>query len=449
MSESPKNHLLLLHMGLKDLFITPFYILVFTLVAYFIRPYLTTPENRKYFLPALWIRFVGAIALGLIYQFYYGGGDTFNYYRDGSIIYGAFWESFFDGIKILVADGTPNGEIFKYTSQLYWYSAISEFTISRFSAFFGLFTFNTYSATALFFAAFSFSGLWAFYSVLTKLYKGLDKEFAIAIFFFPSVFFWGSGLMKDTINLACLGWLFYSFYYLFIAKRRIFISLLIFLAALFILKTIRIYVLLAFIPPATLWIYGENIKKISSQAVRIAAIPFLLVPTLLIGYYVATTVTEGDPRYDLNNIGRYTKINAEYLHYVSVRQGGSAYYLGELDGTITGTLKLAPQAIWVAFFGPMLWQANNPVMLLSAIENTALLIFLLFLVFKFNPLRLWKELMVNPYIQFALIFAIIFAFAVGITSFNYGTLVRYKIPIIPFFLTSMFILRDRMRRVKS
>jgi hypothetical protein len=253
--------------------------------------------------------------------------------------------------------------------------------------------------------------------------------------------------MKDTSKLACRGWLCESFYYLFIAKKRIMGSLIIFLLALFILKTIRVYILLAFIPPATLWIYGENIKKISSQVVRIAAIPFLLLPTLIIGYYVATTITEGDPRYDLDNIGRYTKINAEYHHYVSIRQGGSAYYLGELDGTLQGTFKLAPQAIWVAFFGPMLWQANNPVMLLSALENTALLIFLLFLIFKFNPLRLWKEIIVNPYIQFALIFSIIFAFAVGITSFNYGTLVRYKIPIIPFFLTSMFILRERMRRV--
>jgi hypothetical protein len=47
----------------------------------------------------------------------------------------------------------------------------------------------------------------------------------------------------------------------------------------------------------------------------------------------------------------------------------------------------------------------------------------------------------NPEVFFALLFSIIFAFAVGFTSFNFGALVRYKIPCIPFFVMALYMLR--------
>ena len=63
-------------MELRDFVVAPFYILLFTIVAYALRPHVTDSKTRRYFLPALWIRFVGAIGLGLIYQFYYSKGAS-------------------------------------------------------------------------------------------------------------------------------------------------------------------------------------------------------------------------------------------------------------------------------------------------------------------------------------------------------------------------------------
>jgi hypothetical protein len=42
-----------------------------------------------------------------------------------------------------------------------------------------------------------------------------------------------------------------------------------------------------------------------------------------------------------------------------------------------------------------------------------------------------------------LVFSIIFAFSVGFTSYNFGTLVRYKIPLMPFYYIALFILSDK------
>ena len=38
---------------------------------------------RPYYIPALTVKIFGAIFIGMLYQYYYGGGDTFNYYRFG------------------------------------------------------------------------------------------------------------------------------------------------------------------------------------------------------------------------------------------------------------------------------------------------------------------------------------------------------------------------------
>ena len=43
-------------------------------------------------------------------------------------------------------------------------------------------------------------------------------------------------------------------------------------------------------------------------------------------------------------------------------------------------------------------------------------------------------------ILFSLIFSIAFAFAVGVSTYNFGTLVRYKIPLLPFFVVALILI---------
>ena len=45
------------------------------------------------------------------------------------------------------------------------------------------------------------------------------------------------------------------------------------------------------------------------------------------------------------------------------------------------------------------------------------------------------------------IFSITFAFAVGITTPNFGTLVRYKIQCMPFYIAMLFMLLDYKKSV--
>jgi len=52
-----------------------------------------------------------------------------------------------------------------------------------------------------------------------------------------------------------------------------------------------------------------------------------------------------------------------------------------------------------------------------------------------------KYIFSKPMVMFLFVFAVFFAFAVGLTTSNFGSLVRYKIPCLPFLLASLYMIR--------
>ncbi|MBD2715709.1 hypothetical protein KBK19_11750 [Microvirga sp. STR05] len=430
-------------MDLKDLLLTPLYLGLIYALAFAVRPQVTNLYTRKYFIPALSLKLVGAIALGLIYQFYYSGGDTFNYFIHSSVMYDAFGDSFAVGMKLLTSDGERLPELAKYTSRMFWWEPGStELVIVRIATVLGMLCFNTYTVVGLFFACISFSGMWAMYMTFAKIRPQVYKQLAIAVFFIPSVFFWGSGLMKDSLCLGALGWIFYAFYQGAIQKKRLLKSLLIGGLAAYMLYITKVYILLSFLPPALIWVFNENSQRIKNKLVRMIAKPFLIGIGAVAAVFAMGNLTEGDEKYDIDKIGERSKITADYLYEVSVKQEGSAYTLGEQDGTIGGMIKLAPQAIIVALFRPFLWEAKNPVMLLSALEATFFLVFTLRILFRVGVARFFGAIAGTPVLMLSFIFALVFGASVGIISNNFGTLVRYKIPLIPFYVAALYILQD-------
>jgi hypothetical protein len=138
-------------------------------------------------------------------------------------------------------------------------------------------------------------------------------------------------------------------------------------------------------------------------------------------------------------------VNAEYLYQTSVKEKGSAYYLGELDGTIGSMLRLAPQALVVSLFRPYIWEAKNPVMLLSALESMFMFFLLVRVLWRTGIYTFFQLATTRPFLLFCLSFTIIFGVAVGLNSFNFGSLVRYKIPLIPMFVGALLMMEEYVR----
>ena len=437
-------------MEVKDILITPIFLVIVYLIAFLIRPMVTEPANKRYFIPGFSLKVLGALFVGIIYQFYYGGGDTFTYFNLGSKY---IWEAFKDNpllaLKLIFAGSEYDSDTFEYASKIYNYGDASSYFVVRAAGVLDILTFHTYSSTAILFAAISFSGLWALYHVFYRMFPGLHLQLAIAIFFIPSVFFWGSGILKDTITMGALGWATYAIYYLFIAKRHLLASVIVLLAALFTIYTIKIYILLCFLPAAILWISYLRMASVRNVIFKILLAPFVLGIAGFGGYYSIVKVAEDNPRYNIENITETARVTAEWIHYVSQREQGSAYTLGDFDYSPAGMVKKFPLAIWVTLYRPYLWESHNIVMLMSALESFALLIFTIYVVYALGFIRALTKVFSTPVLTFCFLFSIIFAFAVGLTTYNFGTLVRYKIPMYPYFVTGLFILLSYSKRPKK
>ena len=438
-------------METTDLFLAPLYLAVLYLLAFWVRPAVTNQFTKPFFIPALTLKFVGAIALGLIYQFYYGGGDTFNYYYHSKIIHAAFDHSFATGWKLLLDDGSGNSpDTAPYVAQMYWHQAGSkEYFLSRIVAFLGLFCFNSYTVISLFFATISFSGIWALYITFAKIRPHVYKQLALAVFYVPSMFFWGSGILKDTICMGALGWFFYALYRGGIQRQSLLRCILIGLVAAYLLLAIKAYILLCFLPAALLWVFNETNARIKNSTLRLVARPLFLVLGGAMAVYAATNLTKGDNEYDVDKIGERSKITSDYLYQTSLEQNGSGYQLGKLDGSIGSMVKLAPQAIGTTLFRPFIWETRNPVMLLSALEAGFFLFFTLRIFWRTGVVRTLGIIGKNPVLLLCFVFSLAFSAAVGITSSNFGTLVRYKIPMIPFYLGGLYMLQSLIQEKTS
>ncbi|WP_310391063.1 hypothetical protein [Hymenobacter sp.] len=429
-------------MELKDLYITPIYLAIIYLVAFNIRASVTNRYTKKYFIPALTVKLIGAIALGILYHTLYGG-DTNNYYRHAGIVYHAFGDSFAAGWELVTTPGDVTPAISKYTDQLTWFGRGSnEYFVVRVAAVFALLSFNTYTVIAVLFAVTTFTGMWVMYITFAKIRPQAYKELAIAVFFLPSVFFWGSGLLKDSLCMGALGWLFYAFYRGAIERRNIPRCLLLGLAAAGVIFSMKTYILLAFMPPALLWMFNEYNSQIRSVAVRWLAKPLFLGVGGLVALYALAQLSAADARFNIDNIGAQSKLTQEYLLQVSQNEKGSGYSIGEQDGTIGGMMKLAPQAVVVSLFRPFLWEARNPTMALSALEATYFLLLTLRILWRVGLRKTLRAISGVPILTLCFVFSLIFAISVGISSGNFGTLVRYKIPLMPFYLSGLYILQS-------
>lgn len=430
-------------MDLRDFIVTPFVILGVYALAYYLRPRLCDEVTYKYFFPALTVKIFGALALGFIYQFYYDGGDTYNYHTHGSrVIWNTFFEDPASAIRMITGPSAVP-QLYKYTSQIRFYMDPSSMMIVRIAAVFDLITFSSYCGTAVLFAFFSFIGLWFLFLAFYDLFPHLERRIALCVLFIPSVVFWGSGILKDSIVVATLGLLTYFVKRTFIEKRASAPGIFFILFCVFLIYSIKKYVLLCFFPAVLLWIYLDNLRQIRSQMIRILVAPAIIIITVVTAYYSVIKIGEDDPRYAIDKLAQTARVTAYDIAFQTGRDAGSTYVLGQLDDSFQGMMALFPQAVNVSLFRPYLWEVGNPLMLLSAIEASFLFVITLLLIVRY-PLRSIRSLS-NPTILFCLVFSISFAFAVGVSTFNFGTLTRYRIPLLPFYTLALVLIADNTK----
>ncbi len=441
-------------LGAFDLMLIPlFLVLIYFLGSRARAKYAGNTVLFKYFGQAMWAKVLSAMAFCIIYMYYYNGGDTMAYYH-----WGHEWIKFLGdnpgrAIEFIFSSDRDVYLDFIYNS--YWNSCLyimkygsSEVSFIKLVSIINLLGANSMICTSLLFGYFSFLGVWRLYLVFYDMYPHLAKPIARVILFVPSVVFWGSGIMKDTLTFTCLCWLIYSLYFGILKKENLGRNLLIGFINAYVISVVKGYILLAFIPAAGYWIFSSYKDKIRSSFIRTMAAPLFLVLGVG-GSALALSLVGGSlGKYSVDNLEK-TALGYQTWH-TTASEHGSGYSLGDIgDFSVGGMLKKFPLAINVTLFRPYPWETSSPFMMLAAIESLVMLLFTLNIVWRTKLVRLPEALVKDTNIVFCLIFTAILGFAVGFTSYNFGALVRYKIPVVPFYGIALILIDNVLKRGKK
>ena len=405
---------------------------------------------RKYFIPALTVKIFGAIFIGLIYAYYYGGGDTFDYFYHSKVINEAFDESAVKWLNLVFHIPAKNdGAYYSYISRMEWYPDLASYTVGAIAAFISIFFFNTYLPTTVIFAFISFSGVWALFRTFAKNYPHLLRPVAVAILFIPSTFVWGSGIFKDTVCLFALGWLTYGTFRLMIQRDFSVKNILLSIMSFTLIATVKLYILMGFLPALLIWILFLYSQKIQVWGTRLFVKLVFSLVAIGVSLFFMQRFGKELGKYSLENIAETSNVTRAWINYSSQITEGASYDLGAFSPTIGGMISKFPAAVNVTFFRPYPWEAGKVIVFLSAIEALLFLFITLKVIFTVGLAKVWTTINKDPTIQFCLIFAIIFAFAVGISSYNFGALSRYKIPCLPFYAIALILIYYKNKPLKK
>jgi len=425
-----------------DIIIAPIYFLLIYLWARHIqRKRQRDYPIYKWFTKGLMIKCFAAVVGCLIYQFYYNGGDTINYFYSSHAIAGVLKKNPDMFVRLLLGERSwETYSAFNYDTgwPFYWKDEHGFFVVRLFAPI-CILSFHTYIGAALLLVAICYVGIWRLFLLFNYIFPNMDRQFAISLLFIPSVVFWGSGILKDTVTLGATGLFTAHFYSLFIQRKYTLSNLFFIGIAIFLLIKIKPYILFALIPGAIIWLSNEWLARVNNKAVKAVFAPIMFIVSATAGYYLLTKIGDVLGDYALDNV--LEKAVISNLDQKQAYYGGNSFDIGELDPSVGGVTSKAHLAIFATLFRPTLLEAKNPLMLISALENTYILLLTIFLIIRLKFFGFFRVIGEKPLLLFSLLFALFFAFSVGISVSNFGTLVRLKIPCIPFYVSSLFVIR--------
>ncbi|MBL0145298.1 MAG: hypothetical protein IPP48_05630 [Chitinophagaceae bacterium] len=145
--------------------------------------------------------------MALIFHFYYGYGDSFNYFTGATEIWSAFKDKPSYAVELIFKPLSQcSAKALTYAVHMdyaNWGDATTY--MFKISGFIGLFCFGSYLPIALIFSAFSFYGLWKIFTVFYKEFPQYHKLIAVGTLLAPSALFWSTNILKTLCAFLLLG----------------------------------------------------------------------------------------------------------------------------------------------------------------------------------------------------------------------------------------------------
>jgi hypothetical protein len=373
-----------------------------------------------FFWPSLLFKLACGILLGIVYSYYYNIGDTFGFFDDGVTLAVLARKDFIKYISFLWS----GDDSFSIWSQLNLVQPRSLF-LSKIVSVFNLITCDNYWLTSVYFSLISFAASWRLVKIIARHFPDIRGAAIVAFLFLPSVIFWGSGIIKESIGIAMLCFLSGTFLKIWKDEETSLKEWIMTVVAVWILWNVKYYFAAVFIPVAfATYVTGRIlIPALNTNRKGTEVLLWFLVFVLPV-----VGISFIHPNFYPGNILGVIVSNYQAFEFIS--HPGDMIRFEHLEATGKSMLANSPWALVSGLFRPFLWEAGNLFQLTAAVENIFLMVMVIFSVKNIN--RLWQSpdrLLVLA----LLVYSVVLCVFITLSTPNFGTLSRYRIGYIPFF----------------
>lgn len=366
-------------------------------------------ELYKYYWPGLIFKLTMGICLGLVYSIYYSGGDTWTFFGEAIKLGKVAFTSFDSLINIYFKDDYSLITNYSYSLQpraAFMTKILAPLTII---------TDNNYWLTSCYISLFSFMGYWILANNLYKI-LGVRWMAVIPTLFFPSIVFWSSGVMKESVAMGAMAAVVGIFIKIYLEKKVALSELFVLVLGLILLLFLKYYfAAILIVSILSLFLSRLTIPVKVNWLIEIGLISTIFVLILIIASFT-------HPNFYPPRI--LFVLVENYKAYHAASNGNNVVVFNNLAPDITSFLVHAPKALLSGMFFP-LWYADFTIFrVLAVVENWVILLVFLF---SLKYLALPKNRDLRILVLTAVLFIIISAIFITFSTPNLGTLTRYKI----------------------
>jgi len=390
-------------------------VLLFALV------YRVQQKHALFSAPLYWLTFllklIAAISVGLIYLFYYSVGDTWSYFAQAtemSALARNDLPAYFQWIVDFNDRSTVNHVFYLHDRSLLFVKLVSLLT---------LLTGNSYWICAAYFATLSFFASGFLFKQLVAHVSESSQAATLALFFFPSILFWSSGLMKETLALSAIYFL--SAIFVKVAYKQMILKsewLLVFIS-IFMGWSLKYYWMAIFL---VVLITSLIVLRISEK--KSMSSTKLMLTWLGLFVAIGFVATLAHPNFYLSRI--LEVLVSSYDQFVLVSGSKGIIKFDGLEPTLTSLLANSPWALFSGLYRPFVWEASSVLTFLASTENLFLMLLTILFLIHFR-----KNF--TTFIFPLLTYAVVLCILLTISTPNLGTLSRYRIGFLPFLVFAL------------
>lgn len=393
------------------------HLILLTVICFFYYKNTRNTELAGVFLPALLLKLFSGICLGFVFlKFYNGTGDTFGFF-EYAVKYSKMISNDPDGFVKFFFENV--------TGDPFLSSQPRVVAFVKFASLITFISFNNYWIATVYFSLISFGGFYYFANKTASAFPEYKWRIAISFLFFPSVVFWSSGFIKESIVMpAMLIITGYFFSWIYEKKRIKLLPVMITVLLSGVVFFIKFYYAAVLIPVLVSLGFTQYFSR---RAALKSSIQVTVFFALLLSLFIVASFL--NPYLSLNNF--LQSVYQNYVATVLLSSDDKIIHFYQFTPAISSFLINLPTALFAGLFRPLIFEGQNVFMLLTGFENTCLLILTCYVFLNLKRSKANTDILL---VTGGIFYIVILASLLAFSSPNMGTLARYKIGFLPFFV---------------